>query len=111
MKQKSIIIALILAISMIMIANFNVALVIINALPVLEFDGEQALSAWLGEDVKEVAKRFLKCKKMRRELLRSGIRGYVRMLVYIIVYLSKIAFAGVIVLNIIGLVSTVMDWL
>lgn len=59
------------------VANVNLILAILNLLPAGGLDGETALSALIGvESISEIAKECISNKRQRRQLLRSGAKGY-----------------------------------
>ncbi len=78
------------SLTLISVANVNVALAGINLLPASGFDGEYALSAICGADnIGELSKKCLFNKKCRHKLLRSGLKGYACICVFSITLISK----------------------
>lgn len=73
-----------------MAANINVALALLNLLPVSGLDGESALSALCGvTSISEVAKRCLRSRKHRKKLLHSGMPGIICLCIFSFTLLSK----------------------
>ena len=58
-------------------ANLNVALAVFNILPAKSLDGESALSVAIGVDsINELARKCLRKRKIRKQLMKSGLKGY-----------------------------------
>ena len=63
--------------TLVMCANVNILLAILNSLPAMGLDGEKALSAFLGIDsIFFASLEWLLDKHRRKSLLRHGIVGY-----------------------------------
>ena len=91
----------------VMVANINMLLVVLNILPGFGFDGESALSACLGMEIGEDAKKFLTSQTFRRKKLTSGISGYGAIALYAIHYLSSVVVGLWITTNILAIILEV----
>ena len=79
--------------TLVMSANTNVLLIIINALPVRGLDGEAALSALFEvKSISNLSTRIILDSKKRKRLFQSGIIGKMCLMFYFIVFLLKIVF-------------------
>ena len=77
--------------TLVMAANINVLLAILNCLPASGLDGESALSALLGIDsIGKYSKLFLKNKHFRKKLFNSGTAGYACTAVFAINLISSV---------------------
>lgn len=91
----------------VMVANINMLLVVLNILPGFGFDGESALSACLGMEIGEDAKKFLTSQTFRQKKLTSGISGYGAIALYAIHYLSSVVVGLWITTNILAIILEV----
>ena len=74
-------------------ANTNILLIIINSLPVRGLDGEAALSALFEvKSISNLSTRIILDSKKRKRLFQSGIIGKMCLMFYFIVFLLKIVF-------------------
>ena len=79
--------------TLVMSANTNVLLIIINSLPVRGLDGEAALSALFEvKSISNLSTRIILDSKKRKRLFQSGIIGKMCLMFYFIVFLLKIVF-------------------
>ena len=80
-----------LSATMVMVANMNVILALVNLLPAEELDGEAALSALLGvESISKIAKACLLKRELRYKVLHSGPRGLGCLCIFAFTLLSKL---------------------
>lgn len=77
--------------TLVMAANINILLAILNCLPASGLDGESALSTLLGIDsIGKYTKLFLKNKHFRKRLFTSGTAGYACTAVFAINLISSV---------------------
>ena len=96
------------SLTLIMAANINVYLALINLFPISRLDGEAILSAAFGVDsISKVAKKALRSKESRQALLHAGLPGYVCFVVFIITLISKRLFMVLVGLGLYSVLSSV----
>ena len=79
-----------LASTLVSVANVNVLLIIVNLLPTLGMDGESVLSILCEvSDIKKMSQKWLFTPELREKLIRAGWQGYVYILFFCFVYISK----------------------
>ena len=87
--------------TLIMSANTNIALIIVNSLPVRGLDGEAALSALFEvKSISNLSTRIILNSEKRKKLFQSGILGKICLLFYLVVFLFKITFVIYIVFDV-----------
>lgn len=80
-----------LSATMVMVANLNVIIAIVNLLPAEGLDGESALSAMLGvESISKIAKTCLLKRELRYKVLHSGPRGLGCLCIFALTLFSKL---------------------
>lgn len=94
-----------LSLPLVSAANMNVLLAGINLLPTFGLDGENALSAALGVDnISGMAKKWLRSKKRRQKLFRSGLPGYACFCVFALSLLSGVVLCLLIAFDVLTVV-------
>lgn len=79
------------ALTLLTIAVMNLLFLFTNLLPGDELDGEAALSALLQVDsISFYAKKFLRSRRYRRQVLHSGPISILILLIFVLIYLSTI---------------------
>lgn len=85
--------------TLVMIANVNIVLVLLNSIPAFGLDGEALLNDVFNvESISRIAYRYLLKKRKRRELLRLGHIGWMYFVLFVFIFLVKF----VVILMIIG---------
>lgn len=91
-----------------MVANINVFLALLNLLPGSGLDGESALSACLGMEIGEDARKFLRSRRFRRQKYKSGRLGCSHIALYAIYYIASAVVGLLIVADILAAVLEIL---